>query len=108
MFRKVGSHSAAQRACPTGHYVGGVRRQFGGERFGQLGAEAKTGKVRLATADCDLVLGLAGQDVIADAVGDLGEFAGVIDVDEAAPTIGEFLVTDDPAESPEGSLVDRD
>ena len=31
---------------------------------------------------------------------------GVVDVDEAAPVFGEFLVPDDPAEPPDGGLVD--
>ena len=29
-----------------------------------------------------------------------------VDVDEAAPVFGEFLVTDDSAEPPDGGLVD--
>ena len=30
----------------------------------------------------------------------------VVDVDEAAPVFGELLMTDDPAEPPDGGLVD--
>ena len=30
---------------------------------------------------------------------------GVVDVDEAAPVFGEFLVTDDSPEPPDGGLV---
>ena len=31
---------------------------------------------------------------------------GVVDVDEAAPVLGEFLVTDDSTEPPDRGLVD--
>ena len=55
-------------------------------------------------ADGDLILGLVGEDVLADARGGLDVVVGVVDVDESAPMVDEFLVADHPPEPPDGRL----
>ena len=42
----------------------------------------------------------------ADAGGGVGAVVCVVDVDETAPVLGEFLMTNDAAEPPDGGLVD--
>ena len=103
-FGEVGGHDAAQRSGSAGDDVCRVRREFGGKGFCQAAARAKTRDKRRAAADRDLILGPVGEDVRADSRGSLGVVVGVVDVDQSAPVVDEFLVADHPAEAPDGCL----
>ena len=106
-FGEVGRHNAAERSGSAGDDIGRVGGELGGERSRQAAARAQTRDERRSAADRDLILGSAVEKVLADARGGLGAVgSAVVDVDQAAPVLGEFLVADDSAEPPDGGLVD--
>ena len=62
-----------------------------------------------SAADRDLIFRPVVEEVVADARRGLravGRLRREVDVDEAAPVFGEFLVADDPTEPPDGRLID--
>ncbi len=56
--------------------------------------------------DGDLILGVLGEDVLADARRGRRAVVGVVDVDQPAPSVGELLVTEHPPEAPDSGLFD--
>ena len=79
-----------------------------GNGLRQAAARAQPRDECRSAADRDLIFGPVVEKVLADARGGFGASVaiGVVDVDEAAPVFGEFLVTDDSTEPPDGGLVD--
>jgi hypothetical protein len=72
----------------------------------QARARAKTRNERCAAADGDLIFWVISENVLADTQRGLDAVVGVVDVDQSAPSVDEFLVADDSAEPPNGGLVD--
>ncbi len=79
-----------------------------GNGLRQAAARAQARDECRSAADRDLIFGPVVEKVLADARGGFGAVgrSASVDVDEAAPVFGEFLVTDDSAEPPDGGLVD--
>jgi hypothetical protein len=105
-FGQVGGHNAAERSCTASHDIGRIRGQLGGKRSCQAAARAQSWDERRSAADRDLIFGPVVEKVLADACGGFSAVVGVIDVDDAAPVFGEFLVADDSTETPDSGLVD--
>ena len=97
---------AAERSRSTGDDVGRIGSEFGREGFREIDARAQARDVCRVATDCHLIFGLRAEDLPADADCRGGAVVCVIDVDEAAPVLGKFLMADDAAESPNGGLVD--
>ena len=91
-FGKVCGDDAAEGSGSTGHNIGRIRRELGGECFRQAPARAKTRDEGRGAANGDLILGAVGEHVLADALCGLGAVVGVVDVDQAAPLVDEFLM----------------
>ena len=103
---QISGHDAAEGSSSTGYNIGRVRREFGWEGLCQARARAKSRNKRCAPADGDLILGFIRENMRADPRTGLRAVVGVVDVDQSAPSIDEFLVADDSPEPPNGGLLD--
>ncbi len=105
-FSQVRGHDAAEGSSSAGDDVGRVRREFGWEGLCQARTRAQTRNESCAAADCDLIFGVVSENMLADARSGVNAAAGVVDIDQSAPAVDEFLVADDSAEPPDGGLID--
>ena len=105
-FGQIGGHDAAERSGPARDDIGPIRCELGGEGPRQARAWTQAWHECRLAADRDLIFGAAVEKVLADALARLSAIVSAVDVDEAAPEVGELLVTDDSAQPPDGGLVD--